>query len=133
MGISEDLPKIGGPRGLHNMLVIYFDWDSDSLDENADAVLAEAEALAVKLGEPRILVFGNADRSGPASYNVGLAERRAKTVSEALAARGLASEVIDRKGFGENRPVVKTGDGVRKRLNRRVEIVFETTRVSRLQ
>jgi len=115
------------------MLVVYFDWDSDALDENADAVLAEAEALAGKLGDTQILVIGNADRSGPASYNVGLAERRAKAVSDALAARGLASEVIDRKGFGETRPVVKTGDGVRKRLNRRVEIVFVTTRLSKVE
>ena len=107
------------------MFVVYFDWDSDELDESAQLVLSETEAAIGKLGGARISVIGNTDRSGPSSYNEGLAERRAQAVAEALAARGLPAKVVGRKAYGESRPLVKTEDGVRKRLNRRVEIVVE--------
>ncbi len=107
------------------MFVVYFDWDSDQLDESAQLVLSEAEAAIGKLGGARVSVIGNTDRSGPSAYNEGLAERRAQSVAKALAERGLPAKVVGRKAFGESRPLVKTEDGVRKRLNRRVEIVVE--------
>ena len=119
------LPTIGDPRGIPTMFVVYFDWDSDKLDERAQVVLSEAEAAIVKLGGAKVSVIGNTDRSGPTAYNEGLADRRAKAVAEALAQRGLPAKVVGRKGYGEARPLIKTGDGVRKRLNRRVEIVVE--------
>ncbi len=119
------LPMIGNPRSIPTMFVVYFDWDSDKLDEQAAQVLSEAEAAIGKLGDTKVSVIGNTDRSGPSAYNEGLAKRRAQAVAEALAARGLPTKVIGRKGYGEARPLVKTEDGVRKRLNRRVEIVVE--------
>ena len=119
------LPTIGDPRGIPTMFVVYFDWDSDKLDEQAQLVLSEAEAAIGKLGSAKVSVIGNTDRSGPTAYNEGLADRRAKAVAKALAARGLPADVVGRKGYGEARPLVKTDDGVRKRLNRRVEIVVE--------
>ena len=119
------LPTIGDPRGIPTMFVVYFDWDSDKLDEQAQLVLSEAEAAIGKLGSAKVSVIGNTDRSGPTAYNEGLADRRAKAVAQALAGRGLPADVVGRKGYGEARPLVKTNDGVRKRLNRRVEIVVE--------
>ncbi len=119
------LPTIGDPRSIPTMFVVYFDWDSDKLDAQAQLVLSEAEAAIGKLGGARISVIGNTDRSGPSAYNEGLAKRRAQAVAQALAERGLPAKVVGRKGYGEARPLVKTEDGVRKRLNRRVEIVVE--------
>ena len=119
------LPTIGDPRSIPTMFVVYFDWDSDKLDESAQLILSETEAAIGKLGGARISVIGNTDRSGPSAYNEGLAKRRAQAVAQALAERGLPAKVVGRKAYGEARPLVKTGDGVRKRLNRRVEIVVE--------
>ncbi len=119
------LPTIGDPRSIPTMFVVYFDWDSDKLDAQAQLVLSEAEAAIGKLGGARISVIGNTDRSGPSAYNEGLAKRRAQAVAQALAERGLPAKVVGRKAYGEARPLVKTRDGVRKRLNRRVEIVVE--------
>ena len=116
---------IGDPRGIPTMFVVYFDWDSDKLDESAQLVLSEAEAAIGKLGGARVSVIGNTDLSGPRAYNEGLANRRAKAVAEALAERGLPAKVVASKAYGESRPLVKTRDGVRKRLNRRVEIIVE--------
>ncbi len=122
---SDPLPTIGDPRSIPTMFVVYFDWDSDKLDESAQLILSETEAAVGKLGGARISVIGNTDRSGPSSYNEGLAERRAKAVADALAERGLPAKVVGRKAYGESRPLIKTEDGVRKRLNRRVEIIVE--------
>ncbi len=67
------LPTIGDPRSIPTMFVVYFDWDSDQLDESAQSVLSEAEAAIGKLGGARVSVIGNTDRSGPRAYNEGLA------------------------------------------------------------
>ena len=107
------------------MFVVYFDWDSDELDEAAQVVIAEAQAAAEKLGSGDISVIGNTDLSGPQSYNDGLAQRRAQAVAAALVARGFSAEVVDQEGCGETRPLIQTEDGVRKRLNRRVEIILD--------
>ncbi|HWH16856.1 MAG TPA: OmpA family protein, partial [Allosphingosinicella sp.] len=64
------------------------------------------------------------DRSGSASYNVGLSQRRADAVRSYLAGRGVPNGAMATEAFGESRPLVETADGVREPQNRRVEITF---------
>jgi len=48
-----------------------------------------------KSGAPtRILVVGHADTSGNAAYNLGLSNRRSRTVADALVAQGVNGGVI---------------------------------------
>ena len=70
------------------------------------------------------MLAGHADRSGSASYNVGLSQRRADAVRAYLAGRGVPDGSISTSAFGEERPLVQTEDGVREPQNRRVEITF---------
>ncbi|WP_162997935.1 OmpA family protein, partial [Brevundimonas lutea] len=74
-------------------------------------------------GSPtRILVVGHADTSGNAQYNIGLSNRRARTVADALVSQGVNGGVISLEGRGETQLARPTADGVREPLNRRATI-----------
>ena len=70
------------------------------------------------------MLAGHADKSGSASYNVGLSQRRADSVKAYLASKGIPDGVMTTEAFGESRPRVETADGVREVQNRRVEITY---------
>src|SRR3546814_19177366 len=70
------------------------------------------------------MLAGHADRSGSATYNVGLSQRRADAVNSYLTARGVADTAVTTQAFGETRPAVATADGVRNDQNRRVETTY---------
>ena len=102
--------------------VVYFDWDRSDLTAEAQSVVTQAANYA-KSGRPtRILIVGHADTSGSAAYNVGLSNRRARTVGDALVAQGINGGVISLDGKGETALARPTADGVREPLNRRATI-----------
>ncbi|MGB3165370.1 MAG: OmpA family protein, partial [Alteraurantiacibacter sp.] len=57
-------------------------------------------------------------------YNVGLSQRRNAAVRDYLTGRGIPAARISSEAFGESRPRVATGDGVRELQNRRVEVMY---------
>jgi len=102
--------------------VVYFDWDRSDLTAEAQSVVTQA-ANHAKSGRPtRILIVGHADTSGSAAYNVGLSNRRARTVADAMVAQGVNGGVISLDGKGETQLARPTADGVREPLNRRATI-----------
>lgn len=105
--------------------IVYFDFNSAKLSGAAAAILAEAASAAAKVGGSKILVDGNADRSGAQPYNQKLSEARAKAVRRALMESGMAAAAIKVQAYGEARPAIKTADGVREAGNRRVEILIQ--------
>lgn len=112
------------PVTIPGPFLVFFDWDSDELDDQAMATLREAAAAYNEFGIARIVAVGHADRSGPEDYNVGLSERRALAVEQALAGLGISADVVNTDWRGETEPRVQTADGVRERQNRRVEITL---------
>jgi OOP family OmpA-OmpF porin len=69
-------------------------------------------------------VVGHTDTSGSAQYNVGLSERRASVVRDALIAGGLAAGAITTDARGETDLATPTRDGVREPLNRRTAVTI---------
>ncbi|TRO88012.1 OmpA family protein, partial [Glycocaulis profundi] len=65
------------------------------------------------------------DTSGSAAYNMGLGERRANAVRDEMVRLGIPAGSISTQSFGQTRPAVDTGDGVREPLNRRSEVVID--------
>jgi len=85
-----------------------------------DAMKQVEAALAPKK-KAKITVTGYADRAGNEDYNSILATKRANAVVAAFDKAGLKNP-LSVAVFGEKSPAVKTGDGKRERLNRRVEV-----------
>ena len=115
-------PPVVQPAPVAREFVVYFDWDRSDLTAEASSVVSQAANYA-KSGRPtRVLVVGHADTSGSAAYNVGLSNRRARTVADALVAQGVNGGVISLDGKGETALARATADGVREPLNRRATI-----------
>jgi outer membrane protein OmpA-like peptidoglycan-associated protein len=112
------------PMVAARTFLVFFDWSKADLTDRARQIIGEA-AAARGQGVTRIEVNGFTDRSGPASYNMGLSQRRANAVAAELVRRGVPRNEIVTRGFGEENNLVPTADGVREPQNRRVEIILK--------
>jgi outer membrane protein OmpA-like peptidoglycan-associated protein len=112
------------PVAAAKTFLVFFDWSKADLTDRARQIIGEA-ASARGQGVTRIEVNGFTDRSGPASYNMGLSQRRANAVAAELVRRGVPRNEIVTRGFGEENNLVPTADGVREPQNRRVEIILK--------
>ena len=80
-------------------------------------VLAEYEQTVVE-------VAGHTDSTGSDTYNQGLSERRANSVSSYLKGQGVMGQRIITLGMGESRPVADNSSEAGRQANRRVEITM---------
>jgi outer membrane protein OmpA-like peptidoglycan-associated protein/outer membrane protein W len=104
--------------------VVYFEWDRSNLNQAAMETIDAAVARARQCNVGGVVVVGHTDTSGSAQYNVGLSERRASVVRDALVARGVAAASIRTEARGENDLARATRDGVREPLNRRTAVTI---------
>lgn len=74
--------------------------------------------------ERLVLIEGHTDDIGSATFNLDLSLRRAGAVEEALIAKGIASNRMSVKGYGEMYPVASNAESAGRQRNRRVEIVI---------
>lgn len=121
---SPSWAQESGPTG-DNEFVVYFDLNSASLDAAALQTIEAAATDFRETGSTRITVGGHTDTSGSADYNLRLSQRRADAVAAELTRMGVPAEAIAVDAFGQTDLAVATGDGVRERANRRVEIAVE--------
>ncbi len=104
--------------------IVFFEWDKSDITPEASGILDNAISAYQSCGNAQVMLAGHADKSGSATYNVGLSQRRADSVRSYLSGRGIPDGVIGSEAFGESRPRVETADGVRELQNRRVEITY---------
>ncbi len=104
--------------------IVFFEWDKSDITPEAAGILDNAISNYQNCSNSQVMIAGHADRSGSASYNVGLSQRRADSVRAYLEGRGIGGSSISTEAFGEGRPRVETQDGVRELQNRRVEITY---------
>lgn len=104
--------------------VIYFDYDSDALRAESHNVVA-AHANALKSNPSKgLLLEGHTDERGSREYNLGLGERRAKSVRQMMITQGANPAQIRVMSYGKERPAVSGSDEGAYAQNRRVEIVY---------
>ena len=84
---------------------IYFDYDQDTLREDALSDLLKVSRLMKDNPKYTLLVEGHADERGTREYNLALSERRAKAVEDFLSASGVSSFNVEVVGYGEEKPV----------------------------
>lgn len=109
------------PDATINLNNIFFDFDQATLKAES---FPELNRIVTLLGEKPTLeveISGHADATGPEDYNLGLSERRAKSVVRYLTDKGVAKERVKVTFFGETRPVESNETKEGRRKNRRVE------------
>lgn len=104
---------------------VYFEFDSTDVPADTSALLDELTLTTAACSWKRFVVVGHTDRAGSNAYNEALALRRADAIVAMMQARGIGESVIAASGRGETDTAVDTPDGVRERLNRRVEITVQ--------
>ena len=104
--------------------VVYFEWNRSDLNQAAIETIDAAVNRARQCNLAGIVVVGHTDTSGSPQYNMGLSERRAGVVREALVARGAPASSITTQARGETELAQQTRDGVREPLNRRAAVTI---------
>jgi outer membrane protein OmpA-like peptidoglycan-associated protein len=99
--------------------VVYFDFNSAKLSKSGKTAVDFIKADLKKGAKVSVAAF--TDRAGSTEYNNILASKRAKEIYSALNKTGIKSD-IGVAVFGEEQNSVATKDGVKERLNRRVEV-----------
>ncbi|MCB1844152.1 MAG: OmpA family protein [Halioglobus sp.] len=99
---------------------VNFESNSDRLLPGAERVLNDAAATLQRNPSISVEVAGHTDSDGAAAYNESLSERRAATVRDYLAARGVPTNRMTVRGYGEAEPVASNASATGKAENRRV-------------
>ncbi|MBF0302570.1 MAG: OmpA family protein [Desulfamplus sp.] len=77
-----------------------------------------------KYPKRKMLIEGHTDSRGSDSYNLGLSNQRAIAVFSALMERGIDSERMITKGYGEQYPIAGNDTEAGRQQNRRVEAII---------
>jgi hypothetical protein len=112
--------KLGCGSIIHG---INFDYDSAAIRADAAPVLAALHDGLSGDGSASIVIEGHTSSEGSDAYNQSLSERRAQSVVDDLARRGIEAARLKAAGVGEARPIASNGDENGRAMNRRVEVV----------
>ena len=102
--------------------VLYFQFDSDELTEEARALVPQILRVVGERPAPEVDVVGHTDTPGTTDGNYQLGMKRAATVRALLLKAGLDEPLIDVRSHGEADLLVQTPDNTYERRNRRVEV-----------
>lgn len=89
--------------------IIYFDFDKSNIRYDAEIELQKVLAVLIKYPTMHIDIRSHTDCRGTASYNEKLSERRAQSTRQYLVGKGVSSERLTAKGYGETRLVNDCG------------------------
>lgn len=101
---------------------ITFNTDSATIQPQFRSSLDEVAATFNRYPESYIDVIGHTDSRGSEAYNQDLSERRANSVGNYLAGRGVMPARLAAFGQGENEPVASNDTAEGRAANRRVEL-----------
>ena len=115
---------LGDPHGRLAQRSIYFDLDGYVIrDEFRPLVEAHGRYLYVH-PERKIRIVGHTDERGAREYNLGLGQRRAETVAQALRLFGARDAQIETLSYGEEKPMDAGHNETAWAKNRRVDLMY---------
>ena len=103
---------------------ILFAYDKSDLNSSAEANLDKLVQVLKEYPDTNIEVQGHTDSKGSDNYNMKLSQRRAAEVSAYLRGRGVSSERLNTKGYGESAPVADNSSDEGRSQNRRVTFLI---------
>jgi peptidoglycan-associated lipoprotein len=106
---------------------VFFETDSTDLTPQASATLDKQAQWLQQYGSYAFTIEGHADERGTREYNIALGARRAQTVRNYLAARGVQPSRMRTVSFGKERPVAVCNDISCWSQNRRAVTVLGAT------
>ena len=104
-------------------VLVYFNYDSHKLSITEKDKLDNYISTSIKSVSNPIIIYGHTDTKGSKKYNLILSEQRALSVSKYFRKKGINNKLII-KSYGEDYPLIITGDNVEEENNRRVEVII---------
>lgn len=104
-------------------VLVFFKYDSYKLSITEKDKLDNYISTLIKTDSNPIIIYGHTDTKGSKKYNLILSEQRALSVSKYFRKKGINNKLII-KSYGEDYPLIITGDNVEEENNRRVEVII---------
>jgi peptidoglycan-associated lipoprotein len=102
----------------------YFDFDSDAIHpDDQESIANHAQKLASSGGKVKVMLEGHTDPRGSREYNIGLGERRAKSVAEAMASKGVKPNQLRLVSYGAEKLAAPGATDSDYQKDRRVVLV----------
>jgi peptidoglycan-associated lipoprotein len=108
----------------HSLTDVLFDFDRDSIREDAIPVLDSNAKRLKQNGVTRVLLEGRGDEIGTSAYNLVLGERRARNVKTYLEQLGLTTD-LNTTSYGKDRPLCSEHTNECMQKNRSVHFVVK--------
>jgi peptidoglycan-associated lipoprotein len=106
---------------------VFFESDSTELTAQSVATLEKQAQWLQSYGQYSFTVEGHADERGTREYNIALGAKRAQTVRDYLASRGVSPQRIRTISYGKERPVAVCNDISCWSQNRRAVTVLNSS------
>jgi peptidoglycan-associated lipoprotein len=103
---------------------IYFEYDEDSLSDDARDKLARNADLLKSSARFMVTIEGHADERGTNEYNLALGDRRANAVRDYLGSLGVDPGRLRTLSYGEERPVCTMNEESCWSQNRRAHMII---------
>jgi OOP family OmpA-OmpF porin len=116
--INLDKAGAGATVVLNN---IFFEVDSYDLAPKSQTELDKVAGFLVDNPKIKVEISGHTDDTGTASYNQTLSLKRAQSVVEYLAGRGIPKQRLLQVGHGSSRPLRPNDSEDNRQVNRRIE------------
>ncbi len=112
---------------LQEVKTIYFDYDSFEIRDDQKAAMQGNGNFFRAHPNVKVVLEGHCDERGSAEYNLGLGDKRANALKEALVGMGMSSERIRTLSYGKERPVCTDAnpDEACYQKNRRGQFVLD--------
>jgi peptidoglycan-associated lipoprotein len=117
-GGSADANTTGWPA----QRVVYFDFDSFALREDAKPTVEGHAKVLVANKARKLMIEGHTDERGGREYNLALGQKRAEAVSKSLVLLGASEAQVEAVSFGKERPADEGHDEPAWAKNRRAEL-----------
>ncbi len=111
--------KVGTKIVLRN---VFFDVDKATLRQESVTELDRLVAIMNENPHLKIEISGHTDSDGNDDHNLRLSQARAKSVLEYVVKKGIKTERLVSKGYGETQPMAANDTPENKQKNRRTEI-----------
>ena len=124
IGLNANTPPLESFSSDPSIQSVYFAYDSSTLAAGEGAKVTAVTAYLQGKPGTFVLVEGHCDERGSNEYNMGLGERRALAIREALVSQGVDSNFIVTQSYGEEKPAAMGHDESSYSQNRRGEFKF---------
>jgi len=105
--------------------IVYFKANSKELTDESKVTLLKAIETIKKRLPCMVDIIGHTDTTGSSELNIKVSLKRAKYIEELLKEKGIPSDILTSKGYGEEDLEVQTADNVAEARNRNVEIFIK--------